>query len=316
MDKTSVMVCSHGSRDSDAIREFELVAAGIKARLPDYDIETGYLEFARPMIRDGLDALVARGAKRILALPGMLFAATHVAAINKLGGGAIPLVETGLTTWAAKFVLIIFTVGQLFCGAAGLTSASRTWYAFSRDRGMPGWWLFRRLTPKRVPLYAVIAVSVASLIITIPAYFGNKQGVPWAYFAITAICTVGLYLAYIIPVYLRLRIGAKFNSGVWTLGRKYKWVNIGAIAFVVLVVYALDGPTTAIGAPWNTGFTWTAFNYSPLVLLIGLIVGIWWWLGAKNKYHGPVRTIDDVEFDAVKPPTETPGAPAVAGGSE
>lgn len=72
------MVCGHGSRDSDAIREFELVAAGIKARLPDCDIETGYLEFARPMIRDGLDALASRGAKHILALPGMLFAATHV----------------------------------------------------------------------------------------------------------------------------------------------------------------------------------------------------------------------------------------------
>ncbi|MBV9521509.1 MAG: sirohydrochlorin chelatase, partial [Alphaproteobacteria bacterium] len=72
------MVCGHGSRDRDAIREFELVAAGIKARLPGYDIETGYLEFARPMIRDGLEALKARGAKRILAVPGMLFAATHV----------------------------------------------------------------------------------------------------------------------------------------------------------------------------------------------------------------------------------------------
>jgi amino acid transporter len=249
-------------------------------------------------------------------LLALLFAATHVAAINKLGGGAIPLVETDLTTWAAKFVLIIFTVGQLFCGAAGLTSASRTWYAFSRDRGMPGWWLFRRLTAKAVPLYAVLAVSVFAFIITVPAYFGNKQGVPWAYFAITAICTVGLYLAYIIPVYLRLRIGNKFNAGPWTLGRKYKWVNIGAIAFVVVVVYALDGPTTAVGAPWNTGFTWTAFNYSPLVLLIGLIAGIWWWLGAKNNYKGPVRTIDDVEFDTVGPPPETPGAPAVAGGSE
>jgi amino acid transporter len=249
-------------------------------------------------------------------LLALLFAATHVAAINKLGGGAIPVVNADLSAWAAKFVLIIFTVGQLFCGAAGLTSASRTWYAFSRDRGIPGWWLFRRLTAKRVPLYAVLAVSVLSLIVTIPAYFGNKQGVPWAYFAITAICTVGLYLAYIIPVYLRLRIGDKFIPGPWTLGRKYKWVNIGAIAFVVLVVYSLDGPTSSIGAPWNSGFTWTAFNYSPLVLLVGLIVGIWWWLGAKNRYKGPVRTIDDVEFDTVGPPRETPGAPAVAGGSE
>jgi amino acid transporter len=249
-------------------------------------------------------------------LLALLFAATHVAAINKLGGGSIPVIETGLSAWAAKIVLLICTVGQLFCGAAGLTSASRTWYAFSRDRGMPGWWLFRRLTTKRVPLYAVLAVSVVSLIITIPAYFGNKAGVPWAYFAITAICTVGLYLAYIIPVYLRLRLGDKFQAGPWTLGRRYKLVNIGAIAFAVLVVYSLDGPTTSAGAPWNSGFTWTAFNYSPLVLLVGLIVGIWWWVGAKNRYHGPVRTIDEAEFDATASPPRVPSGPAVAGGSD
>jgi amino acid transporter len=247
-------------------------------------------------------------------LLALLFAANHVSAINAGGGGAIPLVNSDLSAWAAKFILIIFTVGQLFCGAAGLTSASRTWYAFSRDRGMPGWWLFRRLTAKRVPLYAVLAVSVAALIITIPAYFGTKTGVPWAYFAITAICTVGLYLAYILPVYLRLRAGSSFQTGVWSLGKNYKWVNIGAIAFVVLVVYALDGPTSAVGAPWNHGFTWTAFNYSPLVLLVGLIVGIWWWTGAKNRYHGPVRTIDDVEFETTPP--ATPPSTAIAGGSE
>src|SRR5207248_5880752 len=126
-------------------------------------------------------------------LLALLFAANHVGAINKLGGGSIPVIESGLNAWAAKIVLIICTVGQLFCGAAGLTSASRTWYAFSRDRGIPGWWLFRRLSAKRVPVYAVLAVSVAAFIITIPAYFGTKTGVPWAYFAITGICTVGLY---------------------------------------------------------------------------------------------------------------------------
>ena len=78
MMKTAVMVCGHGSRDSDAMREFELVASGIRKRLPRYDVESGYLEFARPMIRDGLDALKARGAGRILAVPGMLFGASHV----------------------------------------------------------------------------------------------------------------------------------------------------------------------------------------------------------------------------------------------
>jgi sirohydrochlorin cobaltochelatase len=76
--KSAVMVCGHGSRDPDAIVEFERVAAGLKAMLPTVDIETGYLEFARPVIRDGLDKLASRGARRILALPGMLFAASHV----------------------------------------------------------------------------------------------------------------------------------------------------------------------------------------------------------------------------------------------
>ena len=78
MSKTAVMVCGHGSRDPEAIREFERVAGAIRARLGEYDVETGYLEFARPVIREGLEALKRRGAKRILAVPGMLFAAAHV----------------------------------------------------------------------------------------------------------------------------------------------------------------------------------------------------------------------------------------------
>ena len=72
------MLCGHGSRDGDAIVEFERLAAGLRALMPDLPIETGYLEFARPVIRDGLTALAARGATRILAVPAMLFAASHV----------------------------------------------------------------------------------------------------------------------------------------------------------------------------------------------------------------------------------------------
>src|SRR5438105_443880 len=123
-------------------------------------------------------------------LLAFLFAAGDTKAVSGTGGFVGTIFTTAMANhlWGAKLVLIIATVGQLFCGAAGLTSASRTWYAFSRDRGMPGWWLFRRLNQARVPLYAVIGVSVASLLITIPAYWGNKVGFPWPYFAITAIC--------------------------------------------------------------------------------------------------------------------------------
>jgi sirohydrochlorin cobaltochelatase len=77
-DKTAVMICGHGSRDDEAIAEFRALALHLKARLPDHDVESGFLEFARPVIRDGLEALKARGADRIICLPGMLFAAGHV----------------------------------------------------------------------------------------------------------------------------------------------------------------------------------------------------------------------------------------------
>jgi sirohydrochlorin cobaltochelatase len=78
LSRTAVMICGHGSRDPEAIREFELLAAGLRPRLPEVDFATGYLEFARPTIHEGLAALAARGARRILAVPGMLFAASHV----------------------------------------------------------------------------------------------------------------------------------------------------------------------------------------------------------------------------------------------
>ena len=76
-EKIGVMVCGHGSRDEDAVREFEAVARGIRERLGRFDVESGFLEFARPIIREGLDKLRARGVTRILAVPGMLFAAGH-----------------------------------------------------------------------------------------------------------------------------------------------------------------------------------------------------------------------------------------------
>ncbi|MGH2591610.1 MAG: amino acid permease [Actinomycetota bacterium] len=224
-------------------------------------------------------------------LLAFLFAATDVAAVNDGAGFVGAIFTSVLDSWAAKLVLIIATVGQIFCGAAGLTSASRTWYAFARDRGMPGWFIFRRVNRDRVPFNAVVAVAVASLIIAIPALFG-KNNIPFAFFALTGICTVGLYLAYIIPVYLRLRKGDDFEPGPWNLGSRYRLVNILAIAFVVLVVFALDLPYTPAGLPWNDGFDTSVVNYTPFAILLPLIFGVWYLISAKDKYQGPVRTLE------------------------
>jgi sirohydrochlorin cobaltochelatase len=77
-DSLGVMICGHGSRSMAAVEEFYALARHLRHRLPDCLVESGFLEFARPVIRTGLEALKARGARRIVCLPGMLFAAGHV----------------------------------------------------------------------------------------------------------------------------------------------------------------------------------------------------------------------------------------------
>jgi len=72
------MICGHGSRDDAAIEEFNRLAGHLSKRLPTFDVESGFLEFATPVIRTGLDKMKQRGAEKIICLPGMLFAAGHV----------------------------------------------------------------------------------------------------------------------------------------------------------------------------------------------------------------------------------------------
>ena len=91
--KTGVMICGHGSRSAAAVDEFKVLAEKLPGYLPpDWEVDYGYLEFANPVIRDGLDRLREKGCDRILAVPGMLFAAMHTK-------NDIPTV---LNTYAAK----------------------------------------------------------------------------------------------------------------------------------------------------------------------------------------------------------------------
>lgn len=77
-EKVGVMICGHGSRSQAAVDEFALLADKLPVYLPaGWEMEYGYLEFANPVIRDGLDRLRGKGCTRILAVPGMLFAAMH-----------------------------------------------------------------------------------------------------------------------------------------------------------------------------------------------------------------------------------------------
>ena len=76
-EKYGVMVCGHGSRDDDAVSEFLNFAKKLKNQLLQYELDWGFLEFANPVIKSGLDSLREKGIREIMSVPVMLFAAGH-----------------------------------------------------------------------------------------------------------------------------------------------------------------------------------------------------------------------------------------------
>jgi amino acid transporter len=230
-----------------------------------------------------------------IVLLAITFAATDVNGINDGAGSALAVFSTSLPESSQKIVVLIATIGQLFCGMACVTSCSRMTYAFSRDHAMPGWRLWTRLNHHRVPAYAVVFSCVCALLMTAPALEGDANGAPYAFFAVVSICVIGLYIAYVMPVYLRWRMGDAFQPGPWTLGAKYRWINPAAIIWVAICVLIFILPFTPAGVPWRDEFDWKYVNYAPITVGgLLLIVGVWWAVRAKHTFKGPVRT---VEFD-------------------
>jgi sirohydrochlorin cobaltochelatase len=72
-----ILICGHGSRNRLAVQEFAQLAEALKPRFPGVPIEYGYLEFARPILKESLERLRDQQVKRVLAVPAMLFAAGH-----------------------------------------------------------------------------------------------------------------------------------------------------------------------------------------------------------------------------------------------
>jgi amino acid transporter len=252
-----------------------------------------------------------------LVLLAITFAASDTKAINDAGGTSISVFTSSMSSGWAEAVIFISTIGQVFCGMAGLTSASRTWYAFSRDRAIPGWRIWSAVDKRRVPRNSVLAVAAFCVIVTLPALKGNSAGIPWAFFAVVSITVIGLYIAYVMPVYLRLRAGDAFQPGAWNLGAKYRWMCTIAVGWTIIAMIIFSLPFTPAGVPWRDEFDWTALNYAPITVIVVMgAVGIWWLASASRSYTGPVRNIEFDEAMGIVEDEETtePGpAPSAAG---
>lgn len=74
----ALLIIGHGSRDRAGVEEFLQIGRALADRRPEHVTGIAFLEFERPTIGEAIDQLVTSGARRIVCLPGMLFAAGHV----------------------------------------------------------------------------------------------------------------------------------------------------------------------------------------------------------------------------------------------
>ena len=214
-------------------------------------------------------------------------------AVNAFGAGSvITILFHALSPAMFKLVLVISTVGQLFCAIACLTSCSRMLFAFSRDGAVPGHKKWAKVNKAHVPVNAVLISALAGVVMTLPALWKSPRGIPTAFYAVVSIGVICLYLSFLIPIWWRWKAGNNFTPGEWTLGNKYKWMNLIAIIEIVVISFYFIMPFEPAAVPGNADFTWIAVNYAPVltgVTLLGL--WIWWELSVKKWFKGPIRTI-------------------------
>jgi amino acid permease (GABA permease) len=176
-------------------------------------------------------------------------------------------------------LLLLIVIGaQFFCGMSSVTANSRMIYAFSRDGALPGSNFWHRVNKRtRTPTNSIWLAAIGALILGLP-YLWNAE----AYAAVTAIATIGLYIAYILPVILRLRLGDRFVRGPWHLGRWSTVVGVVATIWVAFITVLFMLPQAF---PINMA---TNFNYASVaVAVVLLIAGGWWLASARHWFKGP-----------------------------
>ena len=226
----------------------------------------------------------------------------YLTAAGALITAPIFIIEDAIGTDGATVLVGIACVAQFFCGNACLTANSRMLYAFSRDGAVPGHRIWHRINPRtRTPTNSIWFCAVAAFLAGVPS-LREAGGFPATFFAIVSIGVIGLYIAYVIPVFLRLRQGDDFQRGPWHLGRWSKLVGWIAVIWVGFIsIYFL--------LPQFSPITWASANYAPVALAVLLIfVYGYWFLSARKWFTGPKVQGSPEELRAIEAELEAVAA--------
>lgn len=207
---------------------------------------------------------------------------------------------TRSTSGAAAVAALIIFMG--FTTTTGvLASASRVYWAFARDRGIPAWKWFRRVNPKTgIPLNSVIVTAFIAVILSLV-----NIGSAAAFTGAVSISISGLYGSYLIVssllLYRRLTGGISpyqsldESDDVVTdtqLGPKWgPWKVPGVLgaannaftcAFLIYVLFFCFWPSYKDVTPQN--MNWTVL-VTGVVLTFSVLYYLIW---ARHVFKGPI----------------------------
>lgn len=180
-----------------------------------------------------------------------------------------------LSAFLANIVGVIVFGGMWLCGLSSITSMSRMFFAFARDDGMPFSATFREINPKlRTPVKSIVITSILAVVVCMYSA---------AYWAVTSISVISLYIAYNVPVFLNLR-NKLTKKGEFTTPENAPWtlrgwgpiLNFIAVVYTVLICVLLAMPP-------NELVMWSMLSF-------GLILTIYWFGYAKNNFTGPKKS--------------------------
>ncbi|MFI5456436.1 MAG: amino acid permease [Isosphaerales bacterium] len=223
---------------------------------------------AKSVPRGIVRSVLVSGVAGWILLGALVLAAPNLPKAAAQGEGAFLSIIHGVLPWPLGVMLVAAIVlAQYLCGLATVTSASRMAFAFARDGGLPFSMAVRWVCPRRrSPPVAIWGVAAASVLFT----FHTP-----VYATITAVCTIFLYVSYVLPTALGAwAYGRTWTAmGPWNLGRWYRPLALLSIAGCAgLIVVGMQPP--------NQRSTWIVGGFA-------LVLAAAWFGVARHRFPGP-----------------------------
>lgn len=188
-----------------------------------------------------------------------------------------------LGSWLSAAIAVAMSL----CGLSSVAAAGRMLFAFSRDHGVPGSRVLRRVSHRfRTPANALAAIVVFSYLLTQAAFIVGSYT---AIAIVTAISTIALYWAYGVPIFLGLTGKQEWRElAVWRLGRFSRPIAVLACLWILFISVLFLWPTS--------GNAWTLIAF--VAFLTALVVYYFAW--ARIRFKGPIVEVGEAELTEIE----------------